>query len=57
VAVEALIDAAEEDIATGGPDAARGIFPTVLAVTSGGVSAVPENEVRAAYEAVVGERS
>lgn len=57
VAIEALIDAAEEDIATGGPDPTRGIFPTALIVTSEGVSSVPEDEIRAAYEAVVGERS
>lgn len=57
VAVEALIDASEEDIATGGPDPTRGIFPTALIVTSEGASPVPEEEIRAAYEAVVGERA
>jgi len=57
VAVEALLDAAEEDVATGGPDPARGIFPTVLAATAEGVAEVPEDDVRAAYEAVVRERS
>jgi proteasome beta subunit len=34
VAVEALIDAAEDDVATGGPDLARGIFPVVMTVTA-----------------------
>ena len=57
VAVEALLDAAEEDVATGGPDPARGIFPTVLLVTSQGVSEVPDERLRTAYEAVVGERA
>ena len=57
VAVEGLLDAAEEDVATGGPDPARGIFPTVLLVTSQGVSEVPDERVRSAYEAVVGERA
>lgn len=56
VAVEALLDAAEEDVATGGPDPARGIFPTVLLVTLQGVSEVPDERVRSAYEAVVEER-
>ncbi|MGH2661061.1 MAG: proteasome subunit beta [Actinomycetota bacterium] len=56
VAVEGLLDAAEEDVATGGPDPARGIFPTVLLVTSQGVNEVPDERVRSAYEAVVGER-
>jgi proteasome beta subunit len=56
VAVEALIDAAEDDAATGGPDAARGIFPVVLTVTTDGASEVPETEVAAAVEAVLAER-
>jgi proteasome beta subunit len=53
VAVEALVDASHEDVATGGPDPARGIYPTVLVVTSEGAEAVGEDEVRSAYEAVV----
>src|SRR5690242_6591630 len=32
-AAEALIDAAEEDVGTGGPDFIRGIFPTMKAIT------------------------
>ncbi len=56
VAVEALLDASQEDVATGGPDPTRGIFPIVLAVTAEGVSPVPEDEVRAAYETVISER-
>ena len=36
VAIEALVDASQEDAATGGIDAARGIFPTVVVVTSEG---------------------
>lgn len=53
VAVEALVDAAEEDIATGGPDPTRGIYPTVVVVTAEGASRTTDDEVRAAYEAVV----
>jgi len=56
-AVEALIDAAEDDVATGGPDVARGIFPNVVAVTASGAADVPEEEVAAAVAAVLGERS
>jgi proteasome beta subunit len=55
VAVEALVDASQEDVATGGPDPTRGIFPTVVVVTSEGAQAISDDEVRAAYEAVVGE--
>jgi proteasome beta subunit len=57
VAVEALIDAAEDDSATGGPDAARGIWPVVLTVTAEGAHDVPDDEVAAAVQAVLGERS
>jgi len=56
VAVEALVDAAEEDAATGGPDPVRGIFPTVLVVTADGVAEVSDDDVRAAHAAVAGRR-
>ena len=36
VAAEALIDAAEDDSATGGPDAVRGIWPVMVIVTADG---------------------
>lgn len=57
VAVEALLDASQEDVATGGPDPARGIFPVVLIVTGTGVTRADDDEVKTAYEAIVGERS
>jgi proteasome beta subunit len=56
VAVEALLDASEEDTATGGPDPERGIFPSVHVVTAAGVEELPSEEVREAYEAVVARR-
>jgi proteasome beta subunit len=56
VAVEALIDAAEDDSATGGPDAARGIYPVMIVVTAEGAAEVAEDDVRAAVDAVVAER-
>ena len=40
VAVEALVDASQEDVATGGPDPTRGIFPTVVVVTAEGAESV-----------------
>ena len=55
-AVEALLDASEEDTATGGPDPRRGIFPSVFLITSEGVDEVAEPDVRAAYEAVIERR-
>ena len=57
VAVEALIDAAEDDVATGGPDPVRRIFPNVLAVTATGATDVPEDEIAAAVAAVLERRS
>jgi proteasome beta subunit len=43
--VEALVAAAEEDTATGGPDLKRGILPNVVTVTSGGLSEVAEDRL------------
>jgi proteasome beta subunit len=54
LAVSALWQAADEDSATGGPDAVRGIYPTVATITSGGYEAVAEEEVAAAFASVVG---
>jgi proteasome beta subunit len=53
-AVEALYDASQEDVATGGPNPIRGIYPSVKTITSRGVVEVPVEEVRAAFEAIVG---
>ena len=57
VAVEALVDAAEDDVATGGPDPNRRIFPNALAVTVSGAEDVPEDEIAAAVAAVLEERA
>ncbi len=56
VALRALIAAAEEDTATGGPDLQRGILPNVVTVTVDGYHEAPEEQVAeisaAALEAV-----
>jgi proteasome beta subunit len=57
VALEALIDAADEDVGTGGPDWVRGIFPTVKTITRSGFGDFPEDEVRRVCEAIVSERT
>jgi len=54
VALEALVDAADDDTATGGADRHRGIYPTVATVDTGGYREVPEAQV-AALMAVVDE--
>jgi proteasome beta subunit len=53
--VEALYDASQEDTATGGPNPMRGLYPSVKTITAQGVALVPEDEVRAAFEAIAGE--
>ena len=53
-AVEALRDASEEDAATGGPDPVRGIFPSMVVITSEGCTSVAQDEVRTAYEELIG---
>jgi proteasome beta subunit len=51
-AVEALVSAAEEDAATGGPDLRRGILPNILVVTADGVEEI-EDEALAAIAAPI----
>lgn len=52
-ALEALYDAAEADIATGGPDLIRGIFPTVKTITSAGVSDIEEERIKRLLEGII----
>jgi proteasome beta subunit len=56
VAIEALFDAADEDVGTGGPDLMRGIFPTVAAISASGISEVAEQEVRQLFDEIVADR-
>ena len=51
--VRALWQAADEDSATGGPDAVRGIYPTVATITAAGFERVPEAEVAEAFRSVI----
>jgi proteasome beta subunit len=57
VALEALWDAADEDVGTGGADLVRGIFPTVRTITRSGFGEVPDDEIRRVVEVVVGDRA
>ncbi|MCL5446702.1 MAG: proteasome subunit beta [Actinobacteria bacterium] len=45
LAIDAIVDAADEDIATGAPDTLRGIYPTVATVTQSGYQAVGDDEI------------
>jgi proteasome beta subunit len=57
-AVEALYDAADDDSATGGPDLARKIYPSIITITAAaGAVHLPEDEAAAVAETVVTERT
>jgi proteasome beta subunit len=55
--IEALFDAADEDVGTGGPDLMRGIYPNVVAISSGGTVEIAEDEIRRLFEELIAERS
>jgi len=60
MAVQALVDAADEDRGTGGVDVVRGIFPTVLFCSEPGIEQASEGDIRQVYETIMaraGERS
>ena len=53
IVAEALWDAADEDIATGGPDLIRKIFPTLYTITEEGVFDIPEAAVEELYQELI----
>ena len=53
VAIEALVSAAEEDAATGGPDPKRGIYPNIVTVTADGYREIPDEELAPIVEEVL----
>jgi proteasome beta subunit len=56
VVLEAIYDAADDDSATGGPDLARGIFPTVSVVDLNGYRRITEASLRPMVEALLESR-
>ncbi len=52
LALQALMTAADEDSATGGPDLLRGIFPVVATIDESGFSRVADDDLRARVEAI-----
>lgn len=56
VAVEALMDAADDDSATGGPDAERAIWPVVATVSAAGYRRAADDDLAAAADAVLAAR-
>jgi proteasome beta subunit len=57
VVLEALWDAADEDVGTGGPDLVRGIFPTVRSISRSGFGEIPDEEIRRVHEAILVDRA
>ncbi|MEV8144761.1 proteasome subunit beta [Specibacter sp. NPDC078709] len=57
VAVEALIDAADDDSATGGPDLIRQLWPVVYAVTRDGAARVPQEALAAVVSKILTRRT
>lgn len=47
IAIEAMFQAADEDIATGGPDTVRGIYPVVALITADGFERLADDDVAA----------
>ena len=53
LAMRALVTAADEDSATGGPDPARGIWPVVATIAADGFTRVGEDELAERYATIV----
>lgn len=56
VALEALFDASEEDVGTGGPDVLRDIYPNIAAISEDGFAEIPEEEIAQLFDALLEER-
>ncbi|WP_442945643.1 proteasome subunit beta [Nocardia sp. SSK8] len=57
IAVESLVDAADDDTATGGPDPLRGIYPTVMLIDADGAVEVAEDRLAAVATAIAVDRA
>ena len=54
-ATEALYDASQEDVATGGPDVRKGVFPSMKVVTAAGIEVVGDDEIREVFTRILEE--
>jgi proteasome beta subunit len=52
LAIRSLFEAADEDSATGGPDAIRGIYPVIATITAEGFVRIGEDEVADRFRAL-----
>jgi len=56
VALEALFDASEEDVATGGPDVLRKIYPNIAAISDTGVVKIDDDTIEQLFDDLLAER-
>ena len=56
LALRSLYAAADEDVATGGPDVIRGIYPTVAVISANGFESIPDDVVAARGQLLIGGR-
>ena len=56
VALEALFDASEEDVATGGPDSLRKIYPNIAAISDTGVVKIDDDTIEQLFNDLLAER-
>ena len=57
IAVEALLDASDDDTATGGPDLLRGIYPTAVTIGPEGADEVSDERLAEIARATLDERA
>lgn len=56
VALEALFDASEEDVGTGGPDVLRKIYPNIASISEDGFVEISDEEIATLFDALMRER-
>lgn len=56
IAMEALYNAAEEDVGTGGPDLVRGIYPTVKMINDEGVRDLDDTQIAESCRVLIEKR-
>ncbi|MEX2588358.1 MAG: proteasome subunit beta [Actinomycetota bacterium] len=57
VAIEALFDASEEDVGTGGPDVLRHIYPNIASITTAGFKEISDDQIAARFQDLLEERA
>lgn len=57
IVIEALFDASEEDVGTGGPDVLRKIYPNIASITVEGFREIPDDEIADRFQELLDERA